>query len=82
AIALPNTPAFVVWYYAVLRVGAIAVSVSTRLTPQEIRFIVEDCAAVALAVVDSTSPDLQSQMPACLQHLIPVSEAGDKISDE
>ncbi len=82
AIALPNTPAFVVWYYAVLRVGAIAVSVSTRLTPQEIRFIVEDCTAVALVVVDSTSPDLQSQMPTCMQHLVPVSEAGDKISDD
>lgn len=82
AIALPNTPAFVVWYYAVLRVGAIVVSVSTRLTPQEIRFIVEDCAAVALVVVDSKSADLQSQMPSCLQHFIPVSEAGDKISDD
>ncbi|QDU09877.1 AMP-binding protein [Gimesia aquarii] len=82
AIALPNTPAFVVWYYAVLRVGAIAVSVSTRLTSQEIRFIVEDCTAVALVVVDSKSVDLQSQMPACMQHLILVSESGDKISDE
>ena len=82
AIALPNTPAFVVWYYAVLRVGAIAVSVSTRLTPQEVRFIVEDCTAVALVVVDSTSTDLQSQMADCLQHLISVSELGDKVSGE
>ena len=82
AIALPNTPAFVVWYYAVLRVGAIAVSISTRLTPQEVRFIVEDCTAVALVVVDSTSTDLQSEMADCLQHLISVSELGDKVSGE
>ena len=82
AIALPNTPAFVVWYYAILRVGAIAVSVSTRLTPQEVGFIVEDCTAVALVVVETMSTDLQTQMTDCVQHLISVSERGDKVSDE
>ena len=31
AILLPNCPAFVVWYLATLRKGAVAVSISTRL---------------------------------------------------
>ena len=36
AIMLPNVPSFVVWYYGALRIGAIAVSVSTRLMEQEV----------------------------------------------
>ena len=30
-MVIPNVPAFVVWYYATLRIGAVAVSISTRL---------------------------------------------------
>ena len=47
AMMLPNTPAFPVWYYAALRIGAIAVSVSTRLAGEEIKFILDDCQAQA-----------------------------------
>ncbi len=43
AIKLPNVPAFAIWYYAALRVGAIAVSVSSRLADSEVQFVIEDC---------------------------------------
>ena len=45
AIMLPNALSFPVWYYATLRIGAIAVSVSTRLAASEVAFVVEDCGA-------------------------------------
>ena len=45
AVVIPNVPAFVVWYYACLRLGAIAVSVSTRLSGEEVAFILSDCDA-------------------------------------
>ena len=37
-LVIPNVPAFAVWYYAALRIGAIAVSVNTRLTGEEVAF--------------------------------------------
>ncbi|MEX2578008.1 MAG: AMP-binding protein [Verrucomicrobiales bacterium] len=48
ALRLGNVPAFPVWYYAALRLGAIAVSVNTRLTGEEADFILSDCGAKIL----------------------------------
>lgn len=47
ALMLPNAPSFPIWYYAVLRIGGIAVSLSTRLAAAEVEFVVSDCEAVA-----------------------------------
>ena len=47
ALMLPNSPSFPIWYYAVLRIGGIAVSLSTRLAVSEVEFIVSDCEAAA-----------------------------------
>ena len=43
ALMLPNAPSFCVWYYAALRIGAIVVSVSTRLAAAEVEFVISDC---------------------------------------
>lgn len=51
ALVLGNVPAFPVWYYGILRLGAIAVSVNTRLTGEEVEFIVSDCGAKAVVVI-------------------------------
>ncbi len=56
ALMLPNSPAFVVWYYAAARLGAVAVSISTRSTATEVEYLLEDSGATAfvhLARVDS-----------------------------
>lgn len=48
ALVLGNIPAFPIWYYGILRIGAIAVSVNTRLTAEEAGFIISDCDAKAV----------------------------------
>ena len=48
AIMLPNVPAFAVWYYATLRMGAIAVSISTRSAPSEVTYFIKDSGALLL----------------------------------
>ena len=45
AIQFSNCPGFVIWYYAALRRGALAVSLSTRLVEDEVSFILEDSGA-------------------------------------
>ena len=66
ALMLPNAPAFAVWYYAALRIGAIAVSVSTRLTPSEVVFVVKDCSARAFIAVDPLFTELSETLPECV----------------
>lgn len=61
-IALANSPAFVAWYYATARVGAIAVSVSTRLTPGETEFILNDCEVSLLAADETKTDALKTEM--------------------
>ena len=75
ALRLPNTPAFAVWYYAALRIGAIVVSVSTRLADPEVVSILEDCEASVLIVADDQ--DSLAQPPACLSSCVVTSTTGD-----
>ena len=65
-IVLPNVPAFIIWYFAALRLGAVAVSVSTRLAPSEVAFILNDCDAKALVATESNAEDLASEAPDCI----------------
>ncbi|MEL7499892.1 MAG: AMP-binding protein [Planctomycetota bacterium] len=55
ALMLPNSPAFPIWYYAALRIGAIAVSVSTRLAFSEVDFVISDCGAKVLVASQSAT---------------------------
>lgn len=50
ALVLGNVPAFPVWYYGILRLGAVAVSINTRLKEEEVVFMVEDCGAKLVIV--------------------------------
>ena len=58
ALMLPNVPAFAVWYFGILRIGAIAVSISTRLSEKEVHFVLSDSGA---SVLVSDAPSLQRQ---------------------
>lgn len=73
-LVLANVPAFPVWYYATLRIGAIAVSISTRLTAEEVSFILSDCGAKALVV--GSDSELNSGMPDSVKRTFRVSEDG------
>ena len=76
AIMLPNTPAFVVWYYGALRMGAIAVSISTRLADSELDFIVGDAGCKVLVADEQKSAGLQQSLKADLHH-IATNKLGD-----
>ena len=75
AIMLPNVPAFAVWYYGALRLGAIAVSLSTRLAESEISFVINDCTAKVLIVPENS--DQSSQLPETLQQIFTVDDLGN-----
>lgn len=77
AIMLPNVPAFAVWYYAALRLGAIAVSMSTRSAASEIGFLVDDCGAKFFVTDDDTLPRIRSELPICVTHAVTTSDFGD-----
>ncbi|MEC7501128.1 MAG: AMP-binding protein [Planctomycetota bacterium] len=73
ALMLPNAPSFPVWYYAALRIGAIAVSVSTRLTASEVIFVIEDCSASAFVAIDPISSELSGNLPECVSVVVGTS---------
>ena len=78
AIMLPNVPAFVVWYYAALRVGAIAVSISTRLTNSEVRLLSFPIAGrQSWSTLAETLDGIRNELPTCLTACIATSEHGD-----
>ena len=74
AIMLPNVPAFAVWYYAALRLGAIAVSLSTRLVESEVSFVINDCTAKVLII--SSEPDRSFKTSGNLQRVFAVDDLG------
>ncbi|MEM1511988.1 MAG: long-chain fatty acid--CoA ligase [Candidatus Jordarchaeales archaeon] len=52
ALLMPNSPQFVISYYATLAVGGIVVPLSPLLTPSEIEFEVKDSGASAIIAMD------------------------------
>jgi len=73
AIFLPNIPEFIVSYYAIQRIGAIAVSLNVMLKRDEVEFILNDCGAKVLI----TAPQLLDQIPEAnsvpkLEHIVSV----------
>ncbi len=72
-IVIPNVPAFAVWYYACLRIGAVVVSVNTRLQGEEIAFILADCSARVVVMTDDIRNHVQSHLPDCVEHTLTVS---------
>ncbi len=80
AIMLPNVPAFVVWYYGALRLGAIAVSISTRLTGEEVAFVVSDCGAKVFVAESNSRSDVGT--PECVTKSFEVCKLGDACHGE
>ncbi len=58
-VFLPNVPAFAVVYHALVRIGAVAVSINVMSKRDEVRHVVNDCAAAALV----TTADLLANVP-------------------
>ena len=79
AIMLPNALSFPVWYYAALRIGAIAVSVSTRLAASEVAFVVEDCGATAFVASESAMAAIEAELPKVATVRLPVDDVGEPL---
>ena len=77
ALVLPNVPAFAVWYYAALRVGSVAVSISTRSVPSEIAWFTGDCEARFFVSDGNTSRRVLEDMPDCVACSVVTNELGD-----
>jgi long-chain acyl-CoA synthetase len=58
ALYLPNIPAFALVYLAVLRIGAIAVSINSIFKSEEVRFIIDDSGAQVLFTVADLLPNV------------------------
>ena len=82
AIMLGNVPAFVVWYYAALRIGAIAVSMSTRSAPSEVAFLLDDCGAEFFVTDASTLGSLHGKTPSSVRQCLATSDLGDSCNDQ
>ncbi|WP_059013329.1 AMP-binding protein [Streptomyces specialis] len=76
ALVLPNCPQFVVAFYAVLRIGAVAVPVGPRLGERELRHLLADSGAVAAVVVENALPRVRPVLRhTALKHVISTSLA-------
>jgi long-chain acyl-CoA synthetase len=64
ALVLPNVPSFAIGYFATLRLGAIAVSMSVALTARELAILIEDSDPVVALTVDELLPTILAATPA------------------
>lgn len=61
AILLENSDRYIIWYLAILAIGAIAVPLNSKLTAREIDFMLED-SSVALLVSESRFENTLAQL--------------------
>jgi long-chain acyl-CoA synthetase len=73
AIFLPNTAEFITCYYAVEKIGAIAVALNVMLKRAEVEFIVRDCSPRVLITV----PQFLDQVPEGIATLAGIVVVGE-----
>ncbi len=76
AIYLPNVPEFAISYYAIQKLGAIAVSINSIFKTEEVRFLLDDSGARAVVTVDELAGFVPDDC-AALAHRIVVGANGD-----
>lgn len=78
AIALGNTPDFVVTYLAALRAGLVAVPVNPGFTSPELRHVLTDSAATVLVCAAAVRDRVPAELPALAAvHTAPPTTDGD-----
>lgn len=83
ALFLPNIPEFVFGYYAVQKIGAIAVSVNAMLKRHEVKYIVNDAGASVMLTTASLRQEVVDEDLPDLKHvIITEGEAGNDLSLE
>lgn len=82
AIMLPNVPSFVVWYYAILRLGGVALSISTRSVADEVAFVISDSGARALVADANALAAVAGALEFSDIATFDVSEDGSQCNDD
>ncbi|MCA9110479.1 MAG: AMP-binding protein [Planctomycetaceae bacterium] len=82
ALMLSNVPAFFVWYYAAMRIGAIVVSISTRSAIPEAVGLLEDCSTKCLVTNKDRQLALKGKMPGSVTATIATSDVGDECNGQ
>ncbi|HEX9664177.1 MAG TPA: long-chain fatty acid--CoA ligase [Candidatus Binatia bacterium] len=72
AIFLPNIPEFIVSYYAIEKLGAVAVSLNVMLKRNEVEFILRDCGARVLIAM----PQFLEEVPENISSLEAIVTVG------
>jgi len=79
---LPNTPEFVVSYYALMRLGAVAVAINVMCKADELRHIVHDAGARALITASELLPNVppSAEVPALRDVFLGLGEVGPEVT--
>jgi len=78
AIMLPNTPEFIISYFATLKLGAVALTINTLSTAHELKHLLGNSDATTIITVPSSIPkfeEARKDLPL-VRHLI-VTEGGE-----
>lgn len=72
AAILPNGPEFVIAYFACARLGAVYAPLNTRYRQRELSFMLADCEARALIMIDSYADFAYAPLIDELRHALPL----------
>ena len=69
ALFLPNIPEFIISYVAILKLGAIAVSLNVMLKSTEVTYILNDCTAKVIITTETLSENVKVADLPCLEDI-------------
>ncbi len=70
ALFLPNIPEFVISYLGILKIGAVVVSLNVMLKSGEVKFILNDCSALALITTEELIENVPDGELPDLKHIL------------
>ncbi|MEA1970993.1 MAG: AMP-binding protein [Thermodesulfobacteriota bacterium] len=82
AMMLPNIPEFVISYFAILKLGAVAVTINTLSTSYELLYLLDNCDARAFITIPSSAKrfeEIRGKLPQC-EHLITTDDSHGNLS--
>ena len=82
AMMLPNIPEFIISYFAILKLGAVAVTINTLSTSHELLYLLDNCDAKAFITIPSSAKrfeEIRESVPQC-EHLITTDDSHDNLS--
>jgi len=85
AVVLPNIPDFVVSYFAILKVGGVAVTINTASTQHELKYLLDNSDARAVITAPATAVkirEIRRELPLCRFLIVTEGVDGDISWDE